>query len=262
MKLRLLRFVAFLALCGPVHAQDFLPVAINHKSVPFPVNRLLPPLLQGARVSFTVEDEKGVSRPLRRTSGLVLGSSGGIVFIELPNASAVEVARYQAEGSIKLQKISDPDPKVVAVRKDYRNSGNMILLAPSMRRMTVTLSAEAETVEGWRPGEMLTFFDAREVIRRNWNDREQNATVTNKAYKDITAMYRFSEETADGRYDVTVVVDPFNVNHLLKAELEGRLQVQVEESDETLMLGASRDRCDIVNRRGVERMKIEIPCSD
>ena len=260
MKLLLLRIFAILALCGPVQAQDFLPVALNHKSVPFPVDGHLPPLLQGARVSFTVEDENGVPRPLRRTSGLVLGSSGGIVFIELPDASAIEVARYQAEGSVNLRKISDPDPEVVAVRKGYRNSGNMILLAPQMRRMTVTLSAEAETVDGWRPGETLTFFDAREVIRRNWNDREQNATATYKAYQDITAMFRFAEETADGRYDITIVADPYDVDHLLKAELEGRLKV--EESDETLMLGASRDRCEIVNRRGVERVRIEIPCSD
>lgn len=260
MKLNLLHIFAFLLLCGPVHAQDFLPVAINHKSVPFPVDRHLPPLVQGARVSFTVEDENGVPRPLRRTSGLVLGSSGGIVFIELSDARAIEVARYQAEGSINLQKLSDPDPEVVAVRKGYRDSGNTILLAPRMRRMTVTLSAEAETVDSWRPGETLTFFDAREVIRRNLNDREQNATATYKTYEDITAMFRFSEETADGRYDVTIVADPNDVDHLLKAELEGRLKV--EESDETLLPGASSDRCEVVTRRGVEWMRIEIPCSD
>ena len=260
MKHVLIRILLLIALCSPGHAQDFLPVAINQKSVPFLVDRQLPPLLQGAQVSFTVLDKNGVPRPLHGTYGLVLGSSDGIVFIELSNASAIEVARYQLEGRIKLQKLHDPDPEVVAVRKGYSDSSNTILLAPRMRRLTVTLFAAPETVESWTPGETLTFFGAKEVTRRNWNNRELNAPTTYQAFVDIKAMFRFAEETADGRYEVTVVADPYDVNSLLKAELEGRSKVN--ESDETLLRNVSKERCEVVNRRGVEWVRIEIPCGD
>ena len=250
------KVVIVLALCGPAQAEELLPVALGHKSIAFTLDGRQPPLPQGARVTFTVEDENGVPRDLRRTTGFVLGTKDDIVFVELTDENSIKIARHRALGDVKLKKANDPAAEEVAVRKGYRDSGNMILLAPQMRRMTVTMSVTPATVSEWTPGETLKFLGAREGARQvKINDEWKTETV----YRDVSAMFRFADKRDDGLYDVTIVAGPHDVDHILKAELEDRLKV--EESNEPI-LGVSEQRCFITHRHGNERNRVEIPCTN
>lgn len=253
-----LKSLAIIAILGtPVAAQDLLPVAQGHQSAAFVMDGRTAPLSQGARVEFTYRDENGVPRKLPSVSGFVLGTFDDVLFIELPEGSAATLARYRAQGEVSYQKMRDPEAEEVAVRREYRDSGHAVLLAPQMRRLTLTMDVDGETVSAWSPGETLTFFGARETTRSiNVNGERKTETV----YRDISAMFRSATPMEDGRFEVTVVADPYTVDHLLRAELEKRLTV-----DKTASPGAQaakERRCYITHRRGGERIEVAIPCQN
>ncbi|MDJ0639532.1 MAG: hypothetical protein QNJ20_11900 [Paracoccaceae bacterium] len=248
-------FALFVLLCAPAHARDLLPVALGHQSAAFVVDGKKAPLPIGARVEFTYKDENGMPKRLPFASSLVLGTQDNVVFFELSNRNAAALAIRRSRSEVSYRKIKDPVPEEVAVRLEYRDNGNAIRLAPQMRRLTVTMTLDPEIVSTWSPGETLTFFDARERTTRvkvngTWKPRT--------TYRNVKAMFRSATETADGQFEVTLVADPHDANHLLRAELEDRLTVDPETAPSAKQL--DEKRCFVVQRVGNARTELPIPC--
>lgn len=250
---RYLTIAIFLLLGTPAAAQDLLPVAQGHQSAAFVMDGRTARLSQGARVEFILADGNGVPRKVPYVTGFVLGMFDDVVFIELSDRSAAVLAKHRAQGDVSYQKIRDPEAEEVAVRRKFRDSGHAVLLAPQMRRLTVRMAVDGDTVGAWSPGDRLTFFGAREFTRRTMIDGEWKPQT---AYRDVGAMFRSATPTADGQFDVTIVADPYVVEHLLRAELKGRLTVDRDAGP----AGTTGNRCYIAHRRGTERIEVEIPC--
>ncbi len=251
---------AFALVClwsTPVIAQELLPVALGHHSVALVADANKAPLPTGARVEFTVQDGNGAPRRLQNLSGFVLGTKEGVIFFELSSQNAATLARYRGEGKVSYRKTSDPAPEEVAVRRDYAESGNVITLAPQMRRLTVTMAVDPAIANAWIPGETLTFFGAQKYPRHVKIDGEWVPSVE---YRDVRAIFRSANETANGEFEIMVVADPRGARDLLSAELENRLNVDEKTVEATKK--AKQNRCYIGHRRGGERVKIEIPCTD
>ncbi len=213
------------------------------------------PLPIGARVEFTFKDENGIPKKLPLARGLVLGTQDNVVFFELSNRNAAALAIRRSRSDVTYRKIKDPVPEEVPVRLEYRDSGNAIRLAPQMRRLTVTMKLDPNIVSTWSPGETLTFFDAREwTTHTKVNGTWKPQTV----YRDVEAMFRSATETADGQFEVTLVADPYDAKHLLRAELEDRLTVDPETAPSAKQ--TTGNRCFVVQRIGNERTELPIPC--
>lgn len=250
--------VALLVLASPPsHARDVLNVAGDHQSAAFVLTGTVVPLPMGTKVEFISKPEGGVPKKIPFVSGFILGKLNNVLFIELTHKEAAQVALHRARGDVTFQKLSDPVAEEVRVRREYRDSGTAILLAPRMRRLTVKMQLDSETVSTWSPGETLTFYGAQETIRHT---RADGKRMQETVYRDVDAMLRYATETEDGQYEVTVVADPRNAQHILRAELENRLTVN--EASKPLGQGARDSRCYIMHRRGVERIDVEIPCTN
>lgn len=243
-------FVVF-ALCSPVQAQELLPVALEHKSVAFSVDANQPPLPVGAEVEFIVERTNKTPSKLPFVKGFVLGESGGFYFIEIQNGYAARVANLVHQGRIKYRKVKEPSPDDVAARRALSDDSTPFQLAPRMREVTVTLSVKNEDPFDWVRGAMLTFPEA---ARRNyWNG--------DIYFADIIAMFQSAEEAKNGEFELSVIVQPNDAFHLLQAESESRLEVASQEVARRTVV-PSEKRCFITHRRGAERQRIEIPCTN
>ncbi|MEM8801657.1 MAG: hypothetical protein AAGF55_03900 [Pseudomonadota bacterium] len=246
----ILKILVLFALCGPIQAEDLLPVVLEHKSVAFPVDTNQPPLPVGARVEFIVQSINKAPKTLSFPKGFVLGQSGGFHFIEIRDGYAARMVKLLHEGRIKYRKISDPSPEDVAARKEMADGNNMFQLAPSMRELTITLPVESEIALGWVRGETLTF---QEAARRSYWSGETY-------YSDIVAMFQGAVATESGAFEISVIVQPRDAFHLLQAERENRLVVPSRQ-----IAGGPAPierRCFITHRRGAERQRIEIPCTN
>lgn len=234
-------------LSNPSFAREMLPVALGQQSAGFYLGDNKPPLPLGAQVEFLYKDEKGIPRKLPGVTGFVLGERDNVIFFELSERDAIHLAKRRATSTVSFQKIQDPMPEAVKVRREYRDSGHAVRLAPLMRRLTVKMEVDPETAAAWSPGETLTFINAGQF---RWN----------KKYYDVEAMFRSAKDTEDGQFEVTIVADPHSVNHILRAELEGRLTVDPEA--EATTKASSAKRCFVTRRSGDERIQVEIPCTN
>ena len=250
--------LAFLLFLGsPVDAGNLLPVAQSHQSAAFVLDGKTARLATGARVEFTYRDENGIPRKVPFVSGFVLGTENDVVFFELSDREAAILARRRAVSEVGYTKVSEPEPEEVAVRREYRDSGHAIRLAPQMRRLTVSMAVDEGIVDGWSPGDTIKFFGARALETSTTINGVRTPTTV---YRDVSAMLRSAIKTDDGQYELTVVADPYTARELLRAELEGRLNV---ERDATPIAEAAvRSRCYVRQRHGSERIEIEIPCRE
>jgi len=198
------QLAAFLSLiCGPVYAGDLLPVAFDHKSVPFVLDHTKVIPETGSTVAFFTEDEGGIPRKLKLRWGYVLGEENNVLFIELKDDSVVYLVKKRASGKVTYRVVKAPDAQEVAARREISNGTLGFYLAPHMLTLTVELALESEVVSNWSPGEQLTFYNAAKVPRHVRINGEK--TETTPRFQDVTAIYSSSVEKQDGRYDVTIV---------------------------------------------------------
>ncbi len=248
---------ALILLSGPLHAKEVLPVAMDRVSMAFVLDKTKARLPMGARVEFSVKTVGAAPERLRWAKGYVLGTRDGVTFIELNEHQAARLARYRDESEISIQKTKDPVKEEVAVRRDLAESGNPVMLAPLMRKLTLSMDVDAETANGWKPGEMLTFYGAQEYVRhfRVNGERKQKTE-----YRNMTAMFRSAVELENGKFDVTIVADPYQVTDFLRAEAEERLRAEPASSERVQPV--EEERCYVTSLHGTKRREVAIPCAD
>lgn len=250
--------LAFICLfCSSSYANELLPVPLGHQSAAFVLDDKIARPELGARADFIYKDDKGIPKKVPFVTGFVLGTRGEVVFFELDEREAVQLAKYRARYQVSYRKVSDPVPEELKSRREYRDSGLAVKLAPQMRRLTVTMDIDTETVSTWTPGEMITFFGAIEYTR---HDKVDGAWKPFVDYRDAVVMFRSAAATDSGQYEVTVVAGPREAQHIIRAEVQSRLTVNPKMAPNHQ--DRSESRCYVVRRAGAERIRVEIPCGN
>ncbi len=243
--LKYLLFVLVLAAGPMAQADALLPVAKGRYTASFVQNSTQAPLPQGAWVEFVGSTDKGVPRKLR-IQGYVLGRRNNVVFIEVTETAAAQLAHARPRGEVRLQLIEDPDPDVIAERRRAAELGQSVTIAPRMR--TITLPVQAKSADKWAPGERLVFPDMRHP-----------GFFGGAYHRDVTALFRSVEETGPERFAVTLIVDPGTALFLLRAAEKGELPEPRGETEPDVQIENAR-RCYITHRRELSVQRIEIPC--
>lgn len=252
-------FTCLALACGPSNADELLPVAVQHKSMAFVLDNTKVRLPTGAGVEFFMKDEGGVPRKIEHIRGFVLGTHDGVLFIELSDQKAIRLARHRATGTVTVQKASDPVADEVQGRRDMLQSGANLYLAPRMQQLTVEMELDRQTVSAWSPGDMLTFYNARETPRYARVNGQWEQTGVN--YLDANAIFHSAVETQDGQFEITVVASSFYAEDIVRADLDRRLSIEDLPAPK-VQKPAADPNCYVTTRRGTERRSSRVTCPD
>ncbi len=246
---------AWLCLAAPTAArEEILPPAFGSHSIAFHVPDTVAPFPTGATVEFFSVDDESVPRRLN-IYGFVLGTRNSVAFVELSERAAVRIIEAKQSHTVKVTKIADPEPGLVADRRALAAEAVPVQVAPHMRTLTLRVDLPAEEVATWQRGDRL--------VLSGEGTTTEGRVVVGQYYTrgDIAGRFSSAIVLGDGRVEVELVADPVDAHEILAAEVKGPVQIVNAGRTQTTEVREPQ-RCYIRHRRGETISTIEIPCAD